>query len=432
MRLKLAHMLSTSVLHPGLFDPEAPLIELIVKDAASDPAEDPVAMAAPEAGNAHRTRIWEFSTNLHCSIIGTCLTTAELRQVLDKLKLAGAAAASEHDLHIMGVTVAARRENGAKFLQKALDRRHCTAITRFAEAKDGAAVLTLWSDALKQGDIPGAYWAALTHPMTTEDIVKHVFGDVHMLSHLVGAANRADIRRLRELEQQNAELTAKIERQQRQLQEGFARRDQTIRRLTDILSQRTEEQTQHDAASAVDHVIRDLNQRLASQSARAVRSEQRVADLVTKLKACERALEASEGQCAQARRELELIERHLAAVTQPEPEETLRLPAVTLLYVGGRAHQVPLMRQLTESTGATFVHHDGGIEHSLGLLSGLVSRADHVMFPVDCISHDAVAAVKRLCRQTGKAYEPLRTTSLACLLSALVRLSAVRTSIAAE
>ena len=61
-----------------------------------------------------------------------------------------------------------------------------------------------------------------------------------------------------------------------------------------------------------------------------------------------------------------------------------------------------------------------------------MSRADHVMFPIDCISHDAVAAVKRLCRQTGKAYEPLRTASLACLLSALVRLSALRTSVAAE
>src|SRR5262249_56449253 len=39
-----------------------------------------------------------------------------------------------------------------------------------------------------------------------EDIVNRVFGDVHMLSHLVGAANRADIRRLRELKQDNVAL----------------------------------------------------------------------------------------------------------------------------------------------------------------------------------------------------------------------------------
>jgi len=29
-----------------------------------------------------RTRIWELGSNLHCSIIGTCLSTAELRHVL--------------------------------------------------------------------------------------------------------------------------------------------------------------------------------------------------------------------------------------------------------------------------------------------------------------------------------------------------------------
>jgi hypothetical protein len=47
---------------------------------------------------------------------------------------------------------------------------------------------------------PGRYWALLSHAAATETIVKKAFQDVHMLSHLVGAANRADIRRLRELE----------------------------------------------------------------------------------------------------------------------------------------------------------------------------------------------------------------------------------------
>ena len=46
-----------------------------------------------------------------------------------------------------------------------------------------------------------------------------------MLSHLVGAANRADIRRLRQLEAENAELQAKIERQQHQLRDAIIARD---------------------------------------------------------------------------------------------------------------------------------------------------------------------------------------------------------------
>ena len=76
-----------------------------------------------------------------------------------------------------------------------------------------------------------------------------------------------------------------------------------------------------------------------------------------------------------------------------------------------------------ERTGARFLHHDGGIEHSAALLPGLVSRADHLFFPVDCISHDAVATIKRLCRQLERPYHPLRTASLATLVSSLAMAS---------
>ena len=61
---------------------------------------------------------------------------------------------------------------------------------------------------------PRAYWAALTHPNATQAIIREAFREVHMLSHLVGAANRADIRRLHQLEADNAELQARLDRQQ--------------------------------------------------------------------------------------------------------------------------------------------------------------------------------------------------------------------------
>jgi hypothetical protein len=40
-------------------------------------------------------------------------------------------------------------------------------------------------------------------------------------------------------------------------------------------------------------------------------------------------------------------------------------------------------------------------------------------FPIDCVSHDAVTTIKRLCQQLEKPYEPLRTASLAALMSTL-------------
>jgi hypothetical protein len=74
---------------------------------------------------------------------------------------------------------------------------------------------------------------------------------------------------------------------------------------------------------------------------------------------------------------------------------------------------------LAERAGAVFLYHDGGIEERGGLLPGLVSRADVVLFPVDCISHAAMLQVKRLCRQAGKKFLPVRSAGLAPFCAAL-------------
>jgi hypothetical protein len=439
MPLNVTHVLSTGLPRPAPIDARLARSRLLLREPGPLHAADAGDPGGHTTESLRRTRIWEFGTNLHCSIIGTCLTTAELRHVLVKLKLAGADTLSDHEMHSMGVMLAGNRDGGAKFLQKALDRRHHVAIVRCSKAKDPPALLALWEDALKQGEIPGAYWAVLTHPVTNDDIVKRAFGDVHMLSHLVGAANRADIRRLRQMEQENAALAAKIERQQRQLRDGFTARDQTIRRLNEMVALRADERAgpaeTQEHADALGDLVRELNRRLSRETARRERSEQRSTDLAATLKAKEVALEAMQCDHAAIRRELGIIEAHLATLTRVEAdglELAGDLSDATILYVGGRANQVPQLKGLIERLGGRFLHHDGGIEHSSALLAGAVNRADHVLFPIDCISHDAVATIKRLCRLTGKDYEPLRTASLACLLAALPRIGAANRSVAAE
>ena len=90
------------------------------------------------------------------------------------------------------------------------------------------------------------------------------------------------------------------------------------------------------------------------------------------------------------------------------------------------------MKELIERAGARFLYHDGGIEHSSGLITSLVSRADRVLFPIDCVSHQAAFAIKRACRLLLKPYEPLRSGSLTCLISALARISKVCDALAPD
>src|SRR5262245_5481973 len=195
---------------------------------------------------AKRPRICDLSGYLHCSVIGTCLSTTELRQILLKLDIEGADKASDHELHSKGVALAGKRSPAAKLLSKALDRRHRLALNQFTKADTVAQVRRLWDDAVQRGDIPGAYWAVITHPAANDELIRHVFGEVHMLSHLVGAANRADIRRLNQLEAERSALQEKVARQQRQLRDAVVSRDATIAGLNDMLSKALA--AQHDSS----------------------------------------------------------------------------------------------------------------------------------------------------------------------------------------
>src|SRR5271155_4195520 len=178
-----------------------------------------------------RTKIWELSGSLHCSIIGTCLTASELRRFFIRF---GDSDARAHDLHKRGVVAASRRGEGGKLLNKALDKRHEGAIRRIAKAETTTQLRALWKQALDQGEIAGPYWALLTHPAVDAKLVQDVFGHVHMLSHQVGAAARLDIARLRRLEAELGERDDKIARQQARLATSAAERGamrETIGRL---------------------------------------------------------------------------------------------------------------------------------------------------------------------------------------------------------
>ncbi len=98
---------------------------------------------------------------------------------------------------------------------------------------DADALLSLWNDVLKSGDIPPSYWVLMTHSHAGIEVRQSAFGELHMLSHLVGTANRTDIRRLVALEKENAELRDKLERQQTRMQEMSAERDTSHRQLND-------------------------------------------------------------------------------------------------------------------------------------------------------------------------------------------------------
>jgi hypothetical protein len=388
-----------------------------------------------ESPSGQRRKLWEFSTSMHCSIVGTCLNTLELRKIIAKVKGHDLKGFSDLTIHEEAVLVAGHQGAAAKLLQKALDRRYGATIKRFNRAQNVDEVRSLWDDARRNGDIPGAYWALLTHPATTQELRQAAFGDVHMLSHLVGAANRADIRRLATLETERAELALQVEKQQAQLRDAIVTREATIRRLNDVLAEtiahkrgayshpRPQEDT--DELMALRELVADLQRRLSTEVRRRERTEQRHEMAQANLSAANVALGAARDEAQHLRTELEAAEVQLSTQAGINLEDRCHLEAhlkgVRLLYVGGRPGQIPRIRALVEAAQGEFLHHDGGVEERKGLLAGLVGRADAVFFPVDCVSHEAAGGLKRLCRQAAKPDLPLRSASLTSFMAAVSR-----------
>jgi hypothetical protein len=378
-----------------------------------------------------RPRLAELDHHLHCSIIGTCLGTHELRKLVPKFTSLDPQRASDLEIHHAAVELAIHGGAGSKALQKALDTRYAGALRRFAAAHDSESLLALWNEALANGDIPPAYWALMTHPAATMSLRQAAFGELHMLSHLVGAANRADLRRLVALEAENAALQAKIERQQTRLHEMSRERDEArdaldqLRTRPAVRADVAEEESLRAQLISLREALAMRDARLALETSRREAAEQRAAADEISLRTLHMQLDNTHTLIDTLRAEVRAMEQ----ASQPDDESgTPRavpndaLKGKRIVYVGGRPGSHQAVRRWVEAAGGELTVHDGGIEDRKGLLATVLAGADLAVFPVDCVDHDSMNMLKRVCERHQVTYHPLRTASLASFVELMMRL----------
>ncbi|HYS67070.1 MAG TPA: DUF2325 domain-containing protein [Paraburkholderia sp.] len=379
-----------------------------------------------------RTRLADLDAHLHCSIIGTCLSTHELRKLVPKFTDLDRQRATDLEIHHAAVELAIEGGAGGKALQKALDERYAGALRLFDKAKEPEAVLALWKDALKNGDIPPAYWALMVHPQSTMLVRQAAFGDLHMLSHLVGAANRADIRRLVALEDENAALRAKVDRQQARLQEMSVQQDAATQKLS---AQAARLPTQPAGANSdlrgevrmLREALAARDERLALHTNRREAAEQRAAAEQESARALRARLDEVDALLKALQAELAAMEREMAASADSPSSRSdafAVLHGKRIVYVGGRPGSNSAVKRVVEAAGGQVTVHDGGIEDRKGLLASALPGADMVVFPVDCIDHDSMNMLKRVCERSQVTYYPLRTASVASFIELMGRLDA--------
>ena len=362
-----------------------------------------------------RRKIWEVTGGWHCSVVGTCLTLLDLRTLARKLSVKTKPDYSrDYQLHGFFAQEAGIYDKPGKLLNKLLDKRHAAAIRKTRSLKCENKLRNFWNSALETGDIPGPYWAILSHPYATQKLSESMFADVHMLSHLVGSSNRADIRRLQELNEGNSELSAKILKQQRHHSQRINAKDVEMTNLREKLGllaamlkdtpDRTSTQQLETSSSVLLQEIEHLRKQKAS-SRPIVMNLQHQNDQLTNL------VQSLHIENATLERTLQ------GSAATDDTECPFDLEGRCLLYVGGRISTVHRLKALVEEWNGHFIHHDGGLERSIDELARAILKVDAVIFPTDCVSHNAANKIKSLCQQTMKPFIPLRSSGIASFVS---------------
>jgi len=373
--------------------------------------------ASPLLNGSRRRRLWELGSHAHCPVVGVCVPLARVR-VLAKKLLVLQGDEDDYTLHCSLVTAAARRNAVAEALQKDLEQRFVIDVRAAAQAKCRDALMTWWRHRAARGEIAGALWATLTHARCDEWLEMRVLGQVHMLQHQVGAAQRVDLTRHRELAAEHQALARDYGEVQRRVtawslerareqqaweQERLQLRAAQIGLQTQL--GQAQEQLQRAQAERPGLPEREaLQQRLAEQIERNQALQREINRLTSRTPAsAEAALPAAEEPAAVA------------------PAEPVRLERRVVLCVGGRGGSVPHYRQAVEGCGAQFLHHDGGSEHKPAQLEPQLAAADLVICQAGCISHDAYWRVKDHCKRHGKRCVFVETPSRSAFERALAQ-----------
>ncbi len=372
--------------------------------------------AAPPSTGSRRRRLWELGSHAHCPVIGVCLPLERVRVLTRKL-LVLQGDEDDYTLHCSLVTAVARRNAVAEALQKDLEQRFSLDVRQAAQAKCRESLMVWWRARAGQGEIAGALWATLTHARCDEWLEMRVLGQVHMLQHQVGAAQRVDLVRHRELAAEHQALARDYaEVQQRvtawSLERGREQqawdRERMRQRAAHIALQtqlaQAQEQLAHWRVVQPDLPEREqLRERLAEQ----VERNQTLQRELNRI-AARAPLDSSEPAAPPLGGE-------------PEGEAVpIKLERRVVLCVGGRGGSVPQYRQAVEGCGAQFLHHDGGNEHKPAQLEPQLAAADLVICQTGCISHDAYWRVKDHCKRHNKRCVYVESPSASSLRRALV------------
>lgn len=412
----------------------------------------------------HRSRstrkIWQIDSRYHCSIIGSCLSNRELRLFGRKKSFEIDRGSSNYEIHNILVHAVSLRSQQSRVLQKYLNVKYRLILKKYLQAQSKQELQKYWEEDLTSPNISGAYWALQCHPLADRKFITRIYGECHMAgfegfhirqkhtSIYVSQQKKADqfkehnrlqAARIQNLEEKNRKLQGDLIHYQNQCQQLSKEKEflqtELEKAIDNLENTRSLLENQPISPpgnkgnpSGKKHLMhdteKDLKKQLKQQWELLFEYEEQnehlksdLHDLRNQFDSQARELRALEQQAM-----TELRRQLLCPDCEDHPTDRCSgqdLCGKTVLYVGGLHKMIPRYRQVVEQCGGNFIHHDGGRESSKHMLPKLLTGADAVLCPVDCISHDACKRVKKVCKQYSKPFVMMRSSGLSSLARGL-------------
>lgn len=401
-------------------------------------------------------KLWQIEACYKCALIGTCLTRVELRN-LAKKRIFSVDSEDDYRLHTNFIRISDRNDPKGQALHRYLVKKYQVHAKKYLVVSTDEAIKDLWEQDIKEGLFDGAWWSVLTHPTASDALVSKLYGFIHMLGHdslnyhhRVRMHNERLASKLAILEEVLSSERQYYRQEKRQHHIEITELKQSIGRVQDLevnnatlraenlrfkqeiknwhngLGAENRQQEVDDLRQANDLLLGRVDE-LGAELGATQEAFTRIAQQLAQTETLRQQQERHEVEQAKEIATLEtLLLGHIAEVpcSRCADHNTANCPGFslcgkTVLYVGGLNNLIPHYRQLVEQWGGRFLHHDGGKEASRTLLPKMLTTADAVFCPIDCISHDACNCVKKMCKRYQKPFVLMRSSGISALAKGL-------------
>ncbi|MFH2064301.1 MAG: DUF2325 domain-containing protein [Pseudomonadota bacterium] len=380
-------------------------------------------------GNTGLSPIWKMYPALKCPLIGTCLSISEQRRILKKTGLS-VKREKDHEIHKMVMEKLGRENKVSSRIDRFIRHKHRKDIAKYI-AHSEEHLKTAWQNNLLTGEIEGLFYVIASRADISEDFLREVHGELHMMGHrnvvdtiqsrrslyvelevnhkLASLLNK-EKNRIKKLMEKNKELAACIEKSRAQqhpepkkvsLPIPDARIKQLNTQNLNLKDQVAELKAHRCETSKKLHALEREKRKLQIklfdiQATHNVLAEE-VNNLISQLTATLNCKKGCDVSC---------------------PD--YRLCAKRILIVGGMTKMKQFYRNLIESGGGEFDYHDGYMKGGNKGIEDRILKSDYILCPVNCNSHNACDRVKKLCKKHNKPIKILANSSLSSISSALI------------